>query len=227
MRSGAVHDTITGAVPNTDYGWGRLNAAQSLGVTPSGQAPVIALSASPASPSAGQATTLEVEVQDPGGPPNELEAKWDDGYDGTWETPYGPVAPRTVTYDEAGQYPIKVRVRNGQGRLGEAVVWVNVKEGTVDPNDAGPEASVDATADVAIDAKEDAPSMDAMADAHLDGGVDATMDSHLPEEVVGSGGGGGCGCRTAGGSSQRTAGGLLLTVLVGLSMRRRARGYFC
>ena len=56
-----------------------------------------------------------------------LEVRWDDDYDGTWDTTYAAVAPRAITRAMPGRYPYKVRARNATGRVAEAVLWVQLE----------------------------------------------------------------------------------------------------
>jgi len=128
MRAGAIVDSDTGAVPNGDYGWGRLDAAGALGVSTAGVDPSVTLTVSPASPTTTDVVQLVPSAQSNDGNDGALEAKWDDGYDGTWDTPYGGVAPRAFTPPSAGRFPFKVRVRNASGHVAEAVAWVTVSE---------------------------------------------------------------------------------------------------
>jgi MYXO-CTERM domain-containing protein len=53
-----------------------------------------------------------------------LQVKWDDGYDGTWDTAYAAPAPHAITSKTAGPVPTKARVRDAAGHVAEAVVWV-------------------------------------------------------------------------------------------------------
>ncbi|HEY3358038.1 MAG TPA: S8 family serine peptidase [Polyangia bacterium] len=124
IRAGAFVDDVTGAVPNDRYGFGRLNAAGAFGVSAAGAAPTVTVAVTPAYPRPGQSATLTVQAVDPDGSAGALEAKWDDGYDGTWDTPYGALAPRTVSSAAAGTQAFKVRVRDASGRFGEAIARV-------------------------------------------------------------------------------------------------------
>src|SRR6185295_4838439 len=58
-----------------------------------------------------------------------LQAKWDDGYDGSWDTGYDAVAPHPIVVPAAGKYPFKVRVRNASGHIAEAVIWAEIGGG--------------------------------------------------------------------------------------------------
>ncbi len=146
LRSSAARDGTTGAVPNMEYGWGRVDAAAALGAFAAGHAPEVQLAASATLVTTGESVTLTVTATDPDGTASDLEAKWDDGYDGTWDVAYGPLAPRAVSYDAAGHYPTKVRVRDAQGRIDEAVVWVEVTDDPVVTPDGGVDAGAGGSA---------------------------------------------------------------------------------
>ena len=125
LRSGATHDAQTGAVWNQDYGYGRLDIAGALGVTATSGPPTVTLRASTDNPTVGEKVTLTPTATDAHGKTTGLEAKWDDGYDGTWDTKYAAVAARQVTSQTAGNLPFKVRVRDSGGHIAEAVIWVD------------------------------------------------------------------------------------------------------
>ena len=129
MRSGAIVDSDTGTVPNGDYGYGRLDAGGALGVKTAGVDPSVTLSVSPANPSVTDAITIIATAKSNDGNDAALQAKWDDGYDGTWDTTYAAIAPHPTNIIVAGKYPFKVRVRNASGHIAEAVVWADVGDG--------------------------------------------------------------------------------------------------
>lgn len=126
LRSGAIAETIYGATPNPVAGHGRLSAARALGrAAPADTPPQVTLRAEPAAVPPGQEVTLRPEVIYPGmtGTGAPFEARWDDGYDGTWDTGWGPAAERKVE-KPAGRQPYRVQVRDQAGLTAEAVVWV-------------------------------------------------------------------------------------------------------
>jgi len=124
MRAGAWVDEVTGAVPNERYGYGRLNAAGALGVTATGEPPTVTLQASATRVAPGTQVMLTATAVDPDGPAGALELRWDDGYDGSWDTTYAALAPHAVMMATAGKQGYKARVRDAAGRIAEAVVWV-------------------------------------------------------------------------------------------------------
>lgn len=135
IRDGAQRDAITTADLRA-YGAGRLDAAGALGVVPSGP-PSVRITQSPAPGIAGTETALSLVTTDPEHSAASLIARWDDGYDGTWETDYGAVAERMVVHEEPGSYPYKVRVKNPGGRIAEAVIWLEVAEAPPEQPDGG------------------------------------------------------------------------------------------
>jgi len=195
IRSGAIKDPVAGTVPNYDYGWGRLSAAGAFGASDKGAPPALQLVAVPASAAAGAQIELRPTATDADGDTGSLQLKWDDGYDGSWDTEYAAVTPRVVTKTGEAREPFKARVRDGSGRIAEAVVWVGVAP-PVEP-DAGP------TDGGATDG--DAP----------EGGI--------PAVIVGGSGGGedGCGCRAAGRSPRAWWLFGALAAAAGLASRRR------
>jgi MYXO-CTERM domain-containing protein len=121
IRSGAQVDDLTGTIPNGDYGYGRLDAAGALGMKTAGSDVTVTLSFKPAHPTVGQKLQLIAAPSDPS-----AQAKWDDGYDGSWDTGWAAVAPHVVTPRKPGVYSYKVRVRNASGHVAEAVTTVKV-----------------------------------------------------------------------------------------------------
>jgi hypothetical protein len=126
MRAGAIVDSDTGTVPNGDYGYGRLDAAGAFGIKTAGADPSVTLSVSPANPNVGDSITLVASAKSNDGNDAALQAKWDDGYDGSWDTSYAAIAPHPITVTAPGKYPFKVRVRNASGHIAEAVIWANI-----------------------------------------------------------------------------------------------------
>ncbi len=131
LRAGAIVDSDTGAVPNGDYGWGRLDVAHALGVTKDGVDPSVSIVVTPAQPTTADSIVLTADAHSNDGDDSALEIKWDDGYDGSWDTSYGAVAPHAFVPPGPGRYPFKVRVRNSSGRVAEAIAWVDVIEPVV------------------------------------------------------------------------------------------------
>jgi hypothetical protein len=128
MRAGAIVDSDTGAVPNGDYGYGRLDAAGALGLKTDGPDPSVTLAVTPDHPAMGDTVQLVPSAQSNDGNDGALEAKWDDGYDGSWDTPWGGVAAHAFAPPAPGRYPFKVRVRNASGHVAEAIAWVEVAD---------------------------------------------------------------------------------------------------
>lgn len=120
IRKSAFTDGTEGALPNGAYGYGHLDAAKALGVTTVGTTPTVTLTANPTTANVGDQVVLTATAS--GG--DSLQVKFDDDYDGTWDTDYAPPAPRTVTWDQTGIRHFKVRAKNSSGRIAEAVTEI-------------------------------------------------------------------------------------------------------
>jgi MYXO-CTERM domain-containing protein len=120
IRSGALTDASMGKLPNGDYGYGRLDAATALGLKQSAETPTLAIVVSSQTAAVGEKITLTPQP-DKG---TDFKVKWDDDYDGTWDVKYAPLAPREITRDQPGTYAYKAHVRNGGGRVAEAITYV-------------------------------------------------------------------------------------------------------
>lgn len=137
ITEGATVDEITGEVPNSDYGWGRLNAAGAFKTSQGGQKPKVILLAEPEKISIPGEVLLSVQATDEDSGKEQLEVKWDDGYDGLFDLDYGDTWERTVNLSEPGRYPFKVRVRDEGGLFAEAVVWVTAEGEDLDTDTEG------------------------------------------------------------------------------------------
>jgi MYXO-CTERM domain-containing protein len=122
IRKGARASEVAGQLPNNEYGYGALDAAGALGVPPDGDPPTVTLSASAAVAKPGESITLTATVVSQDDSKDEI--RWDDGYDGSWDTPYATPAPRVVTTLVPGLQSYKVRARNAAGRFAEAIIQV-------------------------------------------------------------------------------------------------------
>lgn len=135
LRETAEADAVTGVVPNDDYGYGRLDASGALDGTRLGRAPTLSLRVEPAEVVRGAEVQLVPVASDPDG--DALQIRWDDDYDGSWDTGYGAVTPRAITFDELGPRRFKARVRDASGRVAEAAILVRVVATPSLPPDAG------------------------------------------------------------------------------------------
>ncbi len=124
IRMGADSDAVTGKTPNFGYGYGRLDAAGALGVKTIGKDPTLTLRVSPSMPTTKDTVTITPDATNGDGSTAGLQIEWDDGYDGTWDVPYAPIAPRTITSKTPATLPFKARVRNAAGHVAEAVAWI-------------------------------------------------------------------------------------------------------
>lgn len=124
IREGAAVDRFTGAVPNDDYGHGKLDAYRAVNgaAAPGGGAPRI-------EPAAVTIETgpqaIELTATDPDG--DALVFDVDRDYDGTYEERLA--GPRVeVNYAETGSYVLKVRATDPTGREGRSLVHASVSE---------------------------------------------------------------------------------------------------
>lgn len=120
IRETTIADPIAGALPNHDYGHGRLSAANALGGEAGGAAPTVRAWADPPYASPDEQVRLVVEVDDPDG--DAVEIRWDDGYDGSWDTSYAAPEERSVSYSDEGVYRWRVRARDRSGRIADAAI---------------------------------------------------------------------------------------------------------
>jgi len=201
IREGAQRDPTTSSDPEA-YGAGRLDAAGALGAEPMSAPPSVDVAmASPAV--VGQQVQIDLTVFDPTHPKSALEARWDDGYDGSWDTEYESASSRAVVHEQIGRYPYKVRVRNPDGRVAEAVVWVEVKDAPVTPPDAG------------------APDAGGTGTGGSPGG--SNQDPAANDAAAGLEPGGGCGCRVTDGGTNGTAGAIVVFMGAVASLVRRRK----
>jgi MYXO-CTERM domain-containing protein len=114
-------------LPSPNYGSGRLNALASLrngrDIT-QGEAPTVTLEARPSVVSPGMPIMLVAAGSDADG--DTLSYRFDDEYDGTWDSEYQGEATRSWTPTTGGYHWAKVRTRDAQGMVGEATVRVLV-----------------------------------------------------------------------------------------------------
>lgn len=201
LTSTAWDDGLVPSLPDPGYGFGRLDALRAVnGMEPvdfGGGPPHVTLEASASRVEPGEEVVLTVTAFDPEGSP--VLVRWDEGYDGVWDSDYAEVAPRTwtpVVDGGRGWAFTKVRARDVYGRVSEASVRVRVGALPEMP-DAGPP------------------------DAGLD-----PVDASVSPDAGAAPPAGGCGCRASG--TTRPSGVLLallapLALLGARARRRRAK----
>ncbi len=143
IQQGALVDSQVGSVPSKTWGHGKLRAYRTLfGKDPaSNTAPTVTLSGGPAY--VGGPVTLKAVVKDAEQGQSELQIRWDEGYDGSWDSSYGPIKPLVRTYDKEGTVRIKVEVKDSGGLTGAAAVLFKVLPGSQKPDGGGDGASTD------------------------------------------------------------------------------------
>jgi hypothetical protein len=178
LIEGALSDAITGEVPNTAYGQGRVSLEGALGFPADGGAPPVLVLEAPAEAAAGEAVTVHPAVTDPDGDAAAALIRWDLGYDGTWDGAFAAVAdlPVEIPAELVGRrLPVAAEVRDEAGLLDRAAVWIAIAP--------LPDGDADADADG-----------DADSDADADAGPDADAEALLPFSAAG----GSCECRAGG-----------------------------
>ncbi|MBL8743119.1 MAG: S8 family serine peptidase, partial [Myxococcales bacterium] len=126
LKAGATSDEFTGAVPNDDFGWGKVNVYRSIFGTdaPGGTAPTIEGGAIevPVGDS-----TVPLEVGDADEPASALVIDVDRDYDGVFDETLA-TAELPLSYDEVGEHVLKLRVKDSTGRTSQALAFVTVVE---------------------------------------------------------------------------------------------------
>jgi subtilisin family serine protease len=125
IKEGAVVDAATGQVPNDDFGWGKLQVYRSLygaerapGTAPSILTREVAIAAGP--------QTIALELADPDEPSSSLRVELDRDYDGVFEETLAG-AELGVDYAEPGMERVRLRVVDSTGRVGGAVLRIEVE----------------------------------------------------------------------------------------------------
>jgi hypothetical protein len=123
IRAGAVTDDFTGAVPNEDFGNGKLDVYRAIfgEAPPSGSPPAIADQTFTVPPGASD---LAIVATDPDGGALVLEV--DREYDGVWDETLAASA-LSVDFPEEGQHVLKVRATDPTGRSDQALLRVTVQ----------------------------------------------------------------------------------------------------
>lgn len=116
------------------WGAGRLDVAGAFGVEePAGSNPTLTVMA-PSYVQVMHDAVITVNVVDDE-PQTSLRMRWDDDYDGTWDTEWVALGERRITAHAVGTLTARVEVRDGQGHTAGAVAVVTV--GTEPPPSMG------------------------------------------------------------------------------------------
>ncbi|MEZ4372198.1 MAG: S8 family serine peptidase [Polyangiaceae bacterium] len=190
LRTGAVEDKFTGTVPNADYGYGRLSAAGSFGVPLDGASPTIELRADPAGAAPGESVLVTPIATD-----NQIRVRWDEGYDGVWDSELSDLGGREFTQ---GNEPLRLKVQawSGNGRIAEAALLVPLQPTSGVGGSGGSGAGGEATGGAA-------------GNSNASGGASGNDDDS------------GCGCVVPGRRGAKGAGWIALAGLALLVGRRR------
>lgn len=133
MRTSATVDDQTGAVPNEDYGHGKLDVYKAIfdEDRPDGTAPAVDNQTFEVAPGPAE---VEIVATDADGGALTLEVDRD--YDGVYDETLDGAA-LLVDYAEEGEQLVKVRVTDETGRTDAALIRFTVKEGAVNDGDGG------------------------------------------------------------------------------------------
>ncbi len=135
IRKGALVDKAVGSVPSETWGYGKLriyNSIYNTSPTPN-TAPQAKITYS-GPVYAGAPVALTPSVSDLEDGKGSLKVRWDDTYDGTWDTSFAAVKARTVTFAKAGLARVKLQVVDTGGLTAAAAVMIKV----LTQPDAGP-----------------------------------------------------------------------------------------
>ena len=171
LRKGALVDAQVGSAPNDRWGAGKLRVYRSIyGKDPvANTAPTAAIQLQGQAVWVGKAATFRPLVADKQDAQAALKVRWDEGYDGTWDTSDDAVKDHSVTFSKAGPARIKLQVTDSGGLTGAAALLLQVLPAGATPDLGAREAGA----------------TDAAADARADGGGQQDQDD-------------GCGCGLAG-----------------------------
>ena len=125
LRAGATADDLTGAVPNDDFGFGKMRVYRSLyGKDPETNAPPV-ISVEPITARVGEKVEVKVIASDPDEDASGLQLALDRDYDGAFEELLaGPSFP--VIFEATGRYVSKVRVTDARGAEAAALAIIDV-----------------------------------------------------------------------------------------------------
>ncbi len=199
IQASAMADEITGEVPNPTWGYGKINVSKLLtGVDPTpNNDPTVSVEA-PAEVRLGEPFEVVVVPADAEDGAEALTVRWDVGYDGTWDLPYGEDTRLEVEgVDVAGLWRAVVQVRDGLGGTTRALVQVMVLDEPFEPV-----------------VEEDAGGADVVVPGDTVPAVDEDAETPPGDEVTKSNG-----CAAGPGSSSAW---ILLFALLVFALRRRA-----
>jgi MYXO-CTERM domain-containing protein len=127
IKAGALVDEAVGAVPNDDFGHGKLRIYKSLfgEDPPGGSAPVVTVGR--VSVGAGEAAEVAIKVFDADEAAGGVGLEIDRDYDGVFEESLMDPVIRG-TFEAVGTYVSKVRATDGTGRQSEALAVIDVVE---------------------------------------------------------------------------------------------------
>jgi len=135
IKATAMSDDVTGEVPNPTWGYGKINASKLLtGEEPAPNNNPTVIAEAPAEVRLGEPFEVVLTVDDAEDASDALQVRWDLGYDGTWDLPYGEDTRLDVEgVDEPGTWRMVVQVRDALGGTIRALVQVTVLDEPFEP----------------------------------------------------------------------------------------------
>jgi subtilisin family serine protease len=126
IRAGALVDEAVGAVPNNDYGWGKLRVYRSIyGEDPPANAPPI-IAVQSHELLVGQSAEVLVQVSDAEQPGSSLRVEIDRDYDGTYEQLLSGHSYQ-VSFERTGHQVHKLRVVDASGAEASTLAHFEVR----------------------------------------------------------------------------------------------------
>jgi len=202
LSASAAEDGQTGAVPNLDWGHGRLQIHELLFAAPPQANTPPQAAGSAVEAWAGYETELDATTSsDPDDPVDRLWFRWDLDYDGTWDVEQLGEPIARLTFDTPGEQVVKLEVEDPLGFSDQVLLSFTVADGQPPQPDPEPEAPPE-------------PSPDTGADATDSDATSSLPDGVAPSPVASDG--------CASGSPSIPAPWYLLIPLLALRLRRRA-----
>ena len=183
LRASATEDPITGEVPNPKWGYGKINPSRLLLAQDptSNTAPTVTASA-PDEIRLGEPFEVVLTPADVEDAPEDLATRWDLGYDGIWDIPYGEETLLAVEgLEEPGSWRVVAQVRDSLGGTVRVLVQVLVLdepfEPVVEPAVEGMDEDILTSEDI-LDPADTTP--DAPADGRSKGGCSTGTSATAP-----------------------------------------------
>ena len=146
IRKGALVDKAVGTTPSETWGYGKLRVYNAIyNTSPTANTPPQAKIKYSGPVHAGTPVQLQPLVTDIEDSGSSLVIRWDDTYDGTYDTTFAKAKARSVTFTKAGLARVKLQVKDTGGLTGGAAVLIKVLPQVTKPDistgppDGGPD----------------------------------------------------------------------------------------